>query len=243
VPNGKLNNSNIEHVAIIMDGNGRWANDRGLPRSKGHFQGAKVVKDIIKAAPDLGVKVLTIFAFSTENWTRPNYEVNVLMRLFQSEITKQFEELVEEKVQVRFIGSRSRLPDKLVSTMEHLELGTKENLGLVLQIALNYGGRQDILEAVKAISSDIKNGEIDVNALTERHISDRISTSGFKDPDLVIRTSGELRISNFLLWQTAYSEFAFVDKHWPDFTAADLRSILDDVLNRQRRFGGLSPYK
>jgi len=241
VPSDNLEAYKIEHVAIIMDGNGRWANDQGLPRAKGHSKGAKVVKDIIATAPKLGIKILTIFAFSTENWKRPNYEVNILMRLFQSEITKQFEELVEEKVQVRFIGLRDGLPQKLISTIELLEAKTKDNPGLVLQIALNYGGRQDIIEAVRAIALEVKNGDLEANTISEGYLSGKISTADLKDPDLIIRTSGELRISNFLLWQCAYSEFAFVEKHWPDFTPEDLRNILIDVSTRQRRFGGVTP--
>ena len=233
--------SNIDHVGIIMDGNGRWANDQGLPRGHGHVQGAKAVKKIIAAAPDLGIKVLTIFAFSTENWSRPKYEIDILMRLFQSEIIKQFEELVEEQVRVRFIGSRDGLPKRLVETIEQLENKTKSNPGLVLQIALNYGGRQDIVDAVRKIAGGVKSGALEPNGITENHISESISTAGFRDPDLIIRTSGELRISNFLLWQAAYSEFAFTEKHWPDFTPKDLANILEEVSTRKRRFGGTKP--
>ena len=233
--------SNIDHVGIIMDGNGRWANDQGLPRGHGHVQGAKAVKKIIAAAPDLGIKILTIFAFSTENWSRPKYEIDILMRLFQSEIIKQFEELVEEQVRVRFIGSRDGLPKRLIDNIEQLENKTKPNPGLVLQIALNYGGRQDIVDAVRKIAGGIKSGALEPNGITENHISEAISTAGFRDPDLIIRTSGELRISNFLLWQAAYSEFAFTEKHWPDFTPKDLANILEEVSTRKRRFGGTKP--
>jgi len=239
VPAENLTRFRIQHVGIIMDGNGRWANDQGLPRAKGHYKGAKVVKDIITAAPDLGIKILTIFAFSTENWKRPKYEIDVLMRLFQAEIIKQFEELVEEKVRVRFIGLKDGLPKRLADTIDNLEDKTKDNPGLVLQIALNYGGRQDIVEAVKNIATSLVNGQLKPEEITEAHISDKISTSGFADPDLIIRTSGELRISNFLLWQSAYSEFAFVSKHWPDFSPADLEAILREVSSRSRRFGGI----
>jgi len=240
VPSEKVHHSKIQHVGIIMDGNGRWANDQGLPRAKGHFQGAKVVKEIIAAAPDLGIKILTIFAFSTENWNRPKYEVEILMRLFQAEIVKQFEELVEERVRVRFIGSKYGLPKRLVETINKLEDNTKANPGLVLQIALNYGGRQDIVDAVKKVAEDIKIGQLEPEDITETHINNKISTSGLADPDLIIRTSGELRISNFLLWQCAYSEFAYIDKHWPDFTASDLDDILKEVSSRKRRFGGVT---
>jgi undecaprenyl diphosphate synthase len=241
VPAENLKGSKIQHVGIIMDGNGRWANDQGLPRGKGHFKGAKVVKEIITAAPGLGIKILTIFAFSTENWNRPKYEIDILMRLFQAEIIKQFEELVEEKVKVRFIGSKVGLPKRLVETIHKLEDSTKDNSGLVLQIALNYGGRQDIVDAVKNIANLIKIGKLKPKEITEEHITNEISTAGFEDPDLIIRTSGELRISNFLLWQSAYSEFAFISKHWPDFTPADLEAILNEVSTRSRRFGGIDP--
>jgi len=241
VPAENLRESKIQHVGIIMDGNGRWANDQGLPRGKGHFKGAKVVKEIIKAAPDLGIKILTIFAFSTENWSRPKYEIDILMRLFQAEIIKQFEELVEEKVRVRFIGSKDGLPTKLVDTIYNLEDNTKNNPGLILQIALNYGGRQDIVDAVKNVATLVETGKLKPEEITEAHISNEISTSGFADPDLIIRTSGELRISNFLLWQSAYSEFAFISKHWPDFTPLDLRDIILEVSCRKRRFGGTTP--
>jgi len=241
VPSKNLEASKIQHVGIIMDGNGRWANDQGLPRGKGHFKGAKVVKEIITAAPDLGIKILTIFAFSTENWNRPKYEIDILMRLFQAEIIKQFEELVEENVRVRFIGSKDGLPKRLVDTIYKLEDSTKDNPGLVLQIALNYGGRQDIVDAVKNVANLVKTGKLKPEEITEAHITNEISTAGFADPDLIIRTSGELRISNFLLWQSAYSEFAFISKHWPDFTPADLAEILTEVATRKRRFGGINP--
>ena len=241
MPAQNLTRFNIQHVGIIMDGNGRWANNQGLPRAKGHYKGAKAVKDIIIAAPDLGIKILTLFAFSTENWKRPKYEINVLMHLFQAEIIKQFEELVEKKVRVRFIGLKDGLPKKLVDSIDNLEDKTKDNRGFVLQIALNYGGRQDIVEAVKNIATSLVNGQLKPEEITEAHISDKISTSGFADPDLIIRTSGELRISNFLLWQSAYSEFAFVSKHWPEFSPADLEAILREVSSRSRRFGGIDP--
>jgi undecaprenyl diphosphate synthase len=241
LPAKNLEGSKIQHVGIIMDGNGRWANDQGLPRGKGHFQGAKVVKEVIAAAPDLGIKILTIFAFSTENWNRPKYEIDILMRLFQAEIIKQFEELVEEKVRVRFIGSKDGLPKRLVDTIYKLEDSTKDNPGLVLQIALNYGGRQDIVDAVKNVANLVKTGQLNPEEITEAHISNEISTSGFADPDLIIRTSGEVRISNFLLWQSAYSEFAFISKHWPDFKSTDLAMILNEVSTRKRRFGGIEP--
>ena len=229
----------INHVGIIMDGNGRWANDQGLPRAQGHAKGAKVVKEIIKAAPGLGIKVLTIYAFSTENWNRPKYEINILMNLFQSEITKQFKELLENNIRIRFIGSKIGLPTSLIQSIEQLEANAEHNTGLIVQVALNYGGRRELVDAVKKIGHNIKSGLLDPEEISENHISESITTAGIIDPELIIRTSGELRISNFLLWQSAYSEFAFVKKHWPDFTPEDLGEIIKEVRLRKRRFGGI----
>ena len=232
-------NSTISHVGIIMDGNGRWAVDRGLSRSAGHIQGAKAVKDIISAASHFGLKILTLYAFSTENWNRPKYEVAVLMRLFKSELHKQTAELIHKNVKVRFIGSRARLPKTLVQTMSQLEANTAHNTGLTLQLAINYGGRQDLLEAFKKLAQDVETTKLKPEDITLSDISDALSTGGIADPDLIIRTSGELRLSNFLLWQAAYSEFAFVDKHWPSFSPEDFVDVIENATNRTRRFGGL----
>lgn len=231
--------SPINHVGIIMDGNGRWAVDQGLSRSAGHIQGAKAVNDIMSAASHFGLKILTLYAFSTENWNRPKYEVAVLMRLFKSELHKQTAELIHKNVQVRFIGSRARLPKTLVQTMSQLETNTAHNTGLTLQLAINYGGRQDLLEAFKKLAQDVEATKLKHEDITLSDISDALSTGGIADPDLIIRTSGELRLSNFLLWQAAYSEFAFVDKHWPSFNAKDFVDVIENALNRPRRFGGL----
>ena len=236
----KHQNVSIKHVGIIMDGNGRWAEDRGLSRSAGHIQGAKVVKEIISAATKLGLETLTLYAFSTENWNRPKYEVAVLMGLFKSELLKQAAELITRNVQVRFIGSRTRLPKALVNTMSELEETTANNTGLTLQLAINYGGRQDLLEAFQKIATDNQAMKRSPQDITLSHISDALSTGGVADPDLIIRTSGELRISNFLLWQAAYSEFAFTEKHWPSFTPKDLAQIIEQVSTRERRFGTIT---
>lgn len=222
-----------------MDGNGRWATDRGLNRSAGHIQGAKVVKNIIAAAPKLGIEVLTLYAFSTENWNRPKYEVDVLMHLFRSELRKQKSELLKENVKVRFIGSRVNLPKTLNKTMNELETGTASNTGLILQLAINYGGRQDLLEAIKKVCLKAAGSSHSIQNLNVSDISNALSTSGVTDPDLIIRTSGELRLSNFLLWQAAYSELAFIEKHWPSFTPEDLAEIIQNVSNRERRFGAI----
>ena len=235
----KPQNSIINHVGIIMDGNGRWAVDQGLSRSAGHIQGAKAVKDIISAASHFGLKILTLYAFSTENWNRPKYEVAVLMRLFKSELHKQTAELIHKNVKVRFIGSRARLPKTLVQTMNQLEANTAHNTGLTLQLAINYGGRQDLIEAFKKLAHDVKATKLKPEDITASDISDALSTCGIADPDLIIRTSGELRLSNFLLWQAAYSEFAFVEKHWPSFSAKDFLNVIENASNRTRRFGGL----
>lgn len=230
----------IKHVGIIMDGNGRWAVDRGLNRSAGHVQGAKVVKEIITASTELGLEALTLYAFSTENWNRPKYEVSVLMRLFKSELLKQTSDLIANNIKVRFIGSRTRLPKALVNTMRELEANTSSNTGLTLQLAINYGGRQDLLQAFQKIAIDIDKARYSPQDINMSHISQTLSTSGVPDPDLIIRTSGELRLSNFLLWQAAYSEFAFSEKHWPSFTAQDLADIIRQVSMRERRFGAVA---
>lgn len=235
----KHQNVLIKHVGIIMDGNGRWAVDRGLSRSAGHIQGAKVVKEVISAATELSLETLTLYAFSTENWNRPKYEVAVLMRLFKSELLKQAAELIMRNIQVRFIGSRTRLPKALINTMSELEAATTNNKGLTLQLAINYGGRQDLLEAFQKIAADNHAMKRSPQDISLSHISDALSTGGVADPDLIIRTSGELRLSNFLLWQAAYSEFAFTEKHWPSFTKEDLAQIIKQVSTRERRFGAI----
>ncbi len=228
------------HVSIIMDGNGRWAAERGRSRSFGHRQGAKVVRDIVAAAPGLGIETLTLYAFSTENWKRPKYEVQVLMRLFRTELLHQADALDAQDVRIKFIGARSGLPAGLVRIMQDVETRTKGNQGLTLQLAINYGGRAELLEAMQRLGRDALSGQIDLGQLSENDISDRLGTAGTADPDLIIRTSGEKRLSNFLLWQAAYSELAFVDLHWPDFTKETLAELLQTYALRDRRFGAIA---
>ena len=228
-----------EHVAIIMDGNGRWAQERGMSRSAGHHRGAERVREIVKVAPDLGIKVLTLFAFSTENWRRPGYEVSVLMSLFRRYIVREVDGLDQDEVEVRFLGDRSRLPRDLRRLMTMMEERTRGNTKMTLQIALSYGSRVEILQAVRRLATEVEAGTRKADAIDEEAISAALYTGGIPDPDLVIRTSGELRISNFLLWQAAYAEFAFVEECWPDFDVTALERVLATYGRRERRFGGI----
>jgi undecaprenyl diphosphate synthase len=223
-----------------MDGNGRWAERLGQPRTVGHHRGVDRVREIIRAAPELGVETLTLFAFSTENWKRPNYEVSVLMRLFKRYIVREVDDLDHERVQVRFIGERDGLPVGLQRVMSQMEKRTSENDRLVLQIALNYGSRKEIVRAAQHLAAEALAGRLAPDAIVEEDISAALYTGGIPDPDLVIRTSGEQRVSNFLLWQVAYSEFAFVDECWPDFTPKLFAQVLDGYGNRERRFGAVA---
>jgi len=227
----------VEHVAIIMDGNGRWATRRGLPRLVGHRKGAERVREIVDFCPDAGVKYLTLFAFSTENWKRAEAEVAGLMSLFRRYILKEAKKLHENRVRVRFIGDRSRLDAKLIALMAELEEKTALNEHLNLTIALNYGGRDEITRAIRSMAVDIASGAVAPDDVTEDSIGYYLDTRYLPDPDLVIRTSGEERISNFLLWQSAYAEYAFIEKLWPDFTSGDLKAIIESYSGRDRRFG------
>ncbi|WP_075980896.1 isoprenyl transferase [Bacillus massilinigeriensis] len=227
------------HVAIIMDGNGRWAKKRALPRVAGHHEGMKVVRKITKLSNELGIKVLTLYAFSTENWKRPKNEVDYLMKLPEEFLGTFLPELIEENVQVRMIGYKDQLPAHTLRAIEKAMNETKNNSGLILNFALNYGSRAEILEAVKRAASDCKNGIMDINELTEDQFSNYLMTNGLDDPDLLIRTSGEIRLSNFMLWQLAYTEFWFTDVLWPDFGEDHLLEAIETYQNRQRRFGGV----
>lgn len=227
------------HVAIIMDGNGRWAQARGKPRLFGHQAGAKRVREIVAACPELGVKYLTIFAFSTENWKRTQAEVSGLMTLFRRYITKEARTLRENGVRVRFIGDRIKLDEKLVQLMDELELMTADNDLVHLTVALNYGGRDEVARASKRLARDVKAGRLDPEAVNAETLARYLDTYVLPDPDLVIRTSGEARISNFLLWQSAYSEYEFIDTLWPDFTARIFAGIIDNYAKRERRFGAV----
>ncbi|WP_298907494.1 isoprenyl transferase [uncultured Aliiroseovarius sp.] len=233
--------SSPRHVAIIMDGNGRWAQRRGQPRLFGHHAGAKRVREIVRACPDLGIKYLTIFAFSTENWKRSETEVTGLMNLFRRYITKEARALVEEGVRVRFIGDRSRLDKKLIKLMEELEGMTALNDHVNLTIALNYGGRDELARASKRMAQDIASGALNPEAVDEETITSYLDTSILPDPDLVIRTSGEMRVSNFLLWQSAYAEYDFIETLWPDFTSDVFADVIARFSDRDRRFGTVKP--
>jgi undecaprenyl diphosphate synthase len=227
------------HVAIIMDGNGRWAQLRCRPRIFGHHAGARRVREIVEACPDLGVKYLTIFAFSTENWKRTQAEVAGLMHLFRAYIRREARDLYERGVRVRFIGDRIRLDDKLVTLMDDLELLTAGNDRVHLTIALNYGGRDEVTRAAKRLAYEIEMGRLTHRDVDAEMLARFLDTHVLPDPDLVIRTSGEARISNFLLWQSAYAEYEFVDTLWPDFTEAEFQRIVDGYGTRERRFGAV----
>ncbi len=227
------------HVAIIMDGNGRWAQARGRPRLFGHHAGARRVREIVEACPDLGVKYLTIFAFSTENWKRTQKEVAGLMSLFRRYIQREARDLFERGVRVRFIGDRVRLEPKLVDLMDELELMTAQNSRVHLTIALNYGGRDEVTRAARRMAHDVQAGRLSPADVDEETLPKYLDTCVLPDPDLVIRTSGEARISNFLLWQSAYSEYEFIDTLWPDFTAEVFAAVVARYAGRERRFGAV----
>ena len=227
------------HVAIIMDGNGRWATQRGRPRLFGHHAGAKRVREIVESCPDVGVEYLTIFAFSTENWKRTQVEVAGLMDLFRRYIAKETRALAELGARVRFIGDRERLDAKLVKLMEELEKKTAGNSKVNLTIALNYGARDEVSRATKLLAEDVARGLLDPANVDEETLSSYLDTRVLPDPDLVIRTSGEARISNFLLWQSAYAEYEFIDTLWPDFSREEFASLCASYGERDRRFGGV----
>jgi undecaprenyl diphosphate synthase len=228
------------HVAIIMDGNGRWATSRGLPRLAGHKRGADRVREIVESCPDLAITHLTLFAFSTENWSRPDVEVVGLMRLFRRYIKKEGARLVAEGVRVRFIGGRERLDADLVALMAGLEAQTAGNERLHLTVAINYGGRDELLRATRRVAEAVRAGRISAEEITAETIERHLDTAGLPDPDLILRTSGELRVSGFLPWQSAYSELAFVATRWPDFTAEMFAHHVRGFGSRERRFGAVA---
>lgn len=237
---GDLQPDNIPgHIAIIMDGNGRWAKRRGLPRAAGHHAGMKAVKRATVAADKLGVKVLTLYAFSTENWKRPRDEVDYLMKLPEEFLALELDELVEKNVRVRMTGWKEGLPAHTIAALETAIERTKHNDGLILNFALNYGSRYEIVHAVKEIGEEVRLGKLNVEDITESLLSERLLTGALPDPDLIIRTSGEIRISNFMLWQMAYSELWFTDIYWPEFTDAHLVQAVSEYQRRARRYGGL----
>jgi undecaprenyl diphosphate synthase len=227
------------HVAIIMDGNGRWATQRGLPRVAGHREGVKAARAIVRAADAVGLRYLTLYAFSTENWNRPEDEVTMLMRLLEESIYRELPELMENRVRLRVIGRMTGVPLPVRRGLEHVARETRGNTGLTLLVAFNYGGRDELLDAFRALARRVQAGELTPDTLSEADISGALYTDGIPDPDLLIRTSGELRVSNFLLWQIAYTEFFVTPTLWPDFEAADLYHAIADFQRRDRRFGGV----
>jgi len=227
------------HVAIIMDGNGRWARKRALPRIAGHHEGMKTVRKITKFANELGIKVLTLYAFSTENWKRPKLEVEFLMQLPNEFLGVYLPELIEQNVQVKMIGDIETLPKHTREAITKAMESTKHNTGLILNFAMNYGSRVEIVKAVQKIAKMAADGEIEVNDIDEQLITSNLMTSNLPEPDLLIRTSGEVRLSNFMLWQSAYTEFWFTDTLWPDFDDLSLLKAVEDYQMRSRRYGGL----
>lgn len=228
------------HVAIVMDGNGRWAKRRGLPRKLGHPKGVEAIRKVVEAAPDLGVRWLTLYAFSTENWGRPAGEVAEVMRLLKHYVNSDLDKLTREGVKVRILGRREGLPADVAEIVERAETRTAHNDKFFLQVAFNYGGRADIVDAARALVAEALAGKIDADAVTDAAFEAKLSTAGLPPPDLVVRTSGEQRLSNFLLWESAYSEFVFPDVLWPDFTPDHLQSAIDEFHRRERRYGAVA---
>lgn len=228
-----------QHVAIILDGNGRWAKSKGLPRTAGHIQGAKVVEDMLYVVDDLGIKYFTVYAFSTENWSRPAEEVTALMGLLKTYMNGSLRKAAKNNVCIKVIGDKSKLSAELLASIDNLEKETANNTGLHFQIAINYGGRDEIRRGITDVAKRVALGEIKPEDITEQMISDSLDTGGMPDPDLLIRTCGDQRISNFLLWQLAYTEFYFTPVAWPDFNKAELEKAIDAFNGRERRYGGL----
>lgn len=228
------------HIAFIMDGNGRWAKERGLPRIAGHRAGAQRVKEIVKAAGDLGVKVATFFTFSTENWARPKKEIDMLMHFLGSFLRQEEKNLYKNNIRFITIGQENPLPRILQAKIKQIERETKNNTGLIMVLALNYGARQEIVEAAKRIAKDAIEGKVDIDSLGEDIFSGYLYTAGLPDPDFLIRTSGEMRISNFLLWQLSYAEIYFSNTCWPDFGKNELMKAIAVYQNRERKFGKIS---
>lgn len=236
-----IDKTNIpKHVAIIMDGNGRWAQERGLTRSAGHRAGIDRVKEVIKAASELGIKAVTLFAFSAENWSRPGKEVNLLMRALNNFLERQIDELDKNNIRLMVIGRESPMPQYLLAKIKKAQDKTKDNTGLIFVLALNYGSRQEIVDGAKKFTNAVIKGEANLEDLDTQNFGSYLYTAGLPDPDLLIRTSGEMRISNFLLWQLSYAELYFPKKYWPDFGKEGLEKAIDIYQKRERRFGKVS---
>ncbi len=228
------------HIAVIMDGNGRWAVERNFSRSEGHRQGIETVREIVKASSQIGVKYLTLYAFSVENWKRPSAEVGVLMKLLELYLRKEIDELHKNNVRFMTIGRLSSLPKAIQKLVINSTEKTKNNTGLTLTLALSYSGRWDIVRAVQMIALDVRRGKVSPEDINEEFFSNQLQTNGIPDPDLMIRTSGEMRLSNFLLWEMAYGEMYICDKFWPDFSREDLYKAIENYAGRERRFGKTS---
>ncbi len=229
-----------QHIAIIMDGNGRWAKEKGKLRVFGHQNGVKAVRDTVESAAELGIKHLTLYAFSTENWNRPKFEVNALMELLVSTINKETKTLMENNIRLNAIGDLKSLPSSCYRELQEAIKKTENNTRMTLHLALSYSSRWEITNAVKQIAEKVKNAELDIDQINDATIDEYLTTKGIPDPELLIRTSGEHRISNFLLWQIAYAELYFTDKLWPDFRKEDLYEAIIDFQSRERRFGKTS---
>ena len=225
------------HIAVIMDGNGRWAKERHRPRTYGHAKGAKVLEQTLEDADDLGVKYFTVYAFSTENWARPYEEVKVIMNLFREYLVNSLAKCMKNNVRARIIGEKSKFSPDIIEAINNLENTTKNNTGINFQIAMNYGSRDEIIRAVRSLAQDIKDEKLDPSLIDEALLSSRLDTAGIPDPDLLIRTSGEERLSNFLMWQLAYAEFYFTDVLWPDLNKAELIKAIEKYTSRDRRYG------
>jgi len=230
-------NAAPNHIAIIMDGNGRWARRRGLPRTAGHRAGINKIKKMIKVADDLGVKILTLFAFSTENWNRPKREVDMLMRSLENFLDKEVADLNKNNIRLQVIGRDEPIPKKLLEKLKNAQETTKNNTGITVNLAFNYGARSEIVDAAKKIADEVSQRRYNLDQLNENSFSEFLYTAGLADPDLLIRTSGEMRISNFLLWQLSYAELYFTKKFWPDFDKKDLQDAIAEYESRDRRFG------
>ncbi len=227
-----------QHIGIIMDGNGRWAKMRGLPRTAGHSAGAKNFKTIARYCNELGVKYLTVYVFSTENWKRPQTEIDNILKLLKDYLL-DVDAYKSENIALKFIGDRTAFSSEIIELINHAEETSKTATGLTVNMALNYGGRNEIVEAVKSLSRDVADGKLKADDITEEMVGERLYTAGQPDPEFIIRPSGELRLSNFLIWQAAYSEFWYSDVLWPDFSKQDLDCAIDDYNKRNRRFGGI----
>lgn len=227
------------HIGVIMDGNGRWAKQRGKVRTEGHVEGVKSLRGCVELCITHGVEYLTVFSFSSENWTRPPDEVSFIFKLLRRFVASDLQRLIRNNVRVKIIGSRERLDASMISLIDDVEAKTAANTGLTLVVAFNYGSKAELVDATRRIAAEVAAGRLDPADITEQHISNALYTAGIPDPDVIIRTSGEQRLSNFLLWQSAYSEFVFVDEHWPDFDEQSFARVLEIYTKRNRRFGGL----